>query len=54
MHLDDKRQDYYTTNKGIEALLADYFEVDLKKISNEKDAMVEDLRKMNTTIRMDT
>jgi hypothetical protein len=32
---------------GIEALLAEYFEIDLKKVSEEKDQMVEELRRAN-------
>lgn len=31
-------------NQGIEALLADYFKIDLQKIAEEKDAMLEEMR----------
>lgn len=33
-------------DEGLEPLMADYFKVDLKKIAKEKDAMVEEMRKI--------
>ena len=35
--------------RSIATLLADYFEIDLKKLENEKQSMIEDMRKLNAT-----
>lgn len=40
----NRSHDFMRTQKSIEQLLADYFEIDLKKISDEKDAMYASLR----------
>ena len=37
--------EWYPTTKNIETLLAEYFDIDLKKIGEEKDKMVEEMRK---------
>lgn len=33
--------------RGIERMLADHFEIDLQRIAEEKDAMVEEMRRVN-------
>lgn len=38
-------EEFVPTQKGIERLLAEYFEIDLRKISDEKDAMIAELHK---------
>ena len=39
---------FHPSIKSIESLLAEYFEVDLKVIAAEKDAMLEEFRKEST------
>jgi hypothetical protein len=39
--------EWVPTNERIEALLAEYFEIDLKKLEEEKRAMLDELRKAN-------
>lgn len=36
--------DIYTMNDKIQEILADYFDIDLAKISEEKDQMIEEYR----------
>ena len=38
---------WYPTTKNIERLLAEYFEIDLQKVGEEKDAMVAEMRSAN-------
>lgn len=40
----DRDGDFCPVRGTIEKLLAEYFEIDLRKISAEKDAMVDELR----------
>lgn len=39
--------DYFPTNMNITELLAQYFDIDLQKIEQEKRAMLEELRELN-------
>lgn len=39
--------EYFPIDRSIEKLLAEYFEIDLDKIEDEKDQMVDELRAMN-------
>lgn len=41
------RDEYYRINKSIIELLAEYFEIDLKKIELEKRQMLEEIRSIN-------
>lgn len=43
--IDDEDEDPDESYGGIEGILAVYFEIDQKELSNEKDRMVEELRK---------
>ena len=38
---------YYPVRTQVEDLLAEYFGIDLKKVEQEKQKMLDDLRKMN-------
>lgn len=38
---------YYRIRSTLQQLLAEFFEIDLKKIGDEKDAMLEELRSLN-------
>ena len=38
---------YYPVRTQVEDLLAEYFNIDLKKVEQEKQKMLDDLRKMN-------
>lgn len=40
---------FYPLRKSIEQWLADYFEIDLNKIADEKDQMIAELRERNQT-----
>jgi len=41
----DEPGEYFPTHKSIEKLLAEYFNIDLKKVEKEKSALLDTLRK---------
>lgn len=41
--ISDRDGQMYRVNKGINTLLAEFFEIDLNKIAEEKDAMLKEL-----------
>lgn len=43
----DHNHEYFPIYKSIEQLLADYFEIDLDKLEEEKRSMIEQLRRAN-------
>lgn len=43
---------YYPINSNIEELLADFFEIDLKKIEEERRQMLDDIRRKNDPSRI--
>lgn len=43
-HCDTPKDVLYSHNESIQSLLARFFEIDLKKIEAEKDAMLKELR----------
>lgn len=42
---------YYLANERIEQLLADFFEIDLDKIEQEKQAMLDEIRKAQKGVK---
>lgn len=42
-----EREGFFPAHIGIEKLLAEYFDIDLKKISAEKDQMLDEIRAVN-------
>lgn len=45
--VDYRQGTYFPTPKSTRQLLADFFEIDLKKVDEEKDAMVEEMRRQH-------
>lgn len=45
--MDPEQGEYYPVYKSIEAMLAEYFEIDLNKIEHERTAILEEHRKLN-------
>lgn len=46
-HLDQNEQEYMPVYKSITVLLAEYFEIDLNRVEDEKRQMLDELRAAN-------